>query len=189
MTILSKFIMEKNHILVATPNIIGDLYFRRTVVLLVNNSNKTTMGFMLNKKMNYTLNEITPKIIKPFPLFYGGPLETDSLFFIYSSKVKVKGAISISKDLNWGGDFNEIIELLKHDKISKDDIKFFMGYSGWSQDQLKIEIKENNWEIIEQIDKGVVLSNNTENIWKNFIKSIGEKYLIWSNSPENPGHN
>ena len=87
---LLKFKMEKNQILVATPNIFGDLYFRRTVVLQVGDSNNTIMGFILNKKMNYTLNEITPKIKKPFPLFYGGPLETDSLFFIYSSKVKVK---------------------------------------------------------------------------------------------------
>ena len=186
---LLKFKMEKNQILVATPNIFGDLYFRRTVVLQVGDSNNTIMGFILNKKMNYTLNEITPKIKKPFPLFYGGPIETDSLFFIYSSKVKVKDAIPISKNLNWGGDFNEIIELIKHNKISKDDIKFFLGYSGWSQSQLKIEIKENSWEIFEQFDESLVLSKKTENIWKNFINLKGEKYLMWSNSPENPGHN
>ena len=33
-------------------------------------------------------------------------------------------------------------------KISKDQIRFFAGYSGWGEDQLKNEIKENNWIVL-----------------------------------------
>jgi hypothetical protein len=26
-------------------------------------------------------------------------------------------------------------------------------------------------------------------IWKSFIMSFGDKYILWSNLPENPNHN
>ena len=55
--------------------------------------------------------------------------------------------------------------------------------------QLKNEMKDKNWEIFKNIDQDLVLSNETEGIWKNYLNSIGGEYLIWSNSPENPNHN
>ena len=97
--------------------------------------------------------------------------------------------MSICKNLNWGGDFDEIVKLINDDKISKEDIKFFLGYSGWNPNQLKNEMKDKNWEIFKNIDQDLVLSNETEGIWKNYLNSIGGEYLIWSNSPENPNHN
>ena len=181
--------MKKGYILVAAPSIVGDLSFHRTVVVLVDNTNETLMGFVINKKLDYSLNEVANQLKKSFPLYYGGPVETDSLFFIYNSKVKVSGSMSICKNLNWGGDFDEIVKLINDDKISKEDIKFFLGYSGWNPNQLKNEMKDKNWEIFKNIDQDLVLSNETEGIWKNYLNSIGGEYLIWSNSPENPNHN
>ena len=101
----------------------------------------------------------------------------------------MSGSKSISKNLNWGGNFDEIKSLINQDKISKKDIKFFLGYSGWDTNQLNDEIQNKNWEIINSIDDDMILKNQTENIWKNFLNSLGGEYLIWSNSPENPNHN
>ena len=181
--------LKKGYVLVATPNIIGDFYFHRTAVFLVDSSEESIMGFIINKKLDYSLNEVTNQLKKIFPLYYGGPVETDSLFFIYNSKIKLRGTIQVSEDLCWGGDFDEVIKLINNNKISNEDIKFFLGYSGWSPTQFKAEIREENWEIIKNIKLDLVLSNKTEEVWKNYLKSIGGKYLIWSNSPENPNHN
>ena len=181
--------MNNSYILVSSPNIIGDPHFHRTVVLVVENSKESLMGFTINKKLDYSLNEVSSGIEKKIPLYFGGPVDTDSLFYIYKSKIKVSGSKSISKNLNWGGNFDEIKSLINQDKISKKDIKFFLGYSGWDTNQLNDEIQNKNWEIINSMDDEMILKNQTENIWKNFLNSLGGEYLIWSNSPENPNHN
>ena len=35
----------------------------------------------------------------------------------------------------------------------------------------------------------VILSQQTEGLWKNQMIALGGNYLIWSNTPENPYHN
>ena len=181
--------LKKGYVLVATPSMIKDFYFHRAVILIVDNIKDSLMGFVFNKKLDYSLNEVTGKLKKIFPLYYGGPVETDSLFFIYNSKIKLKGSIPISKHLNWGGDFDEVIKLINDNKISEKDIKFFLGYSGWSTSQFKDEVIKESWEIIKSFDLNLVLANKTEDVWRNYLDSCGYKYLIWSNSPENPNHN
>jgi len=181
--------MKNGNTLIATPAVIGDLYFHRTVILMVNCSEKSSMGFIINKKLEHSLNEVTNQVKSPFPLYYGGPVETDNLFFIYKSKINISKSLSISKNLSWGGNFDEIIKLINDNEISENDIKFFLGYSGWSKNQLNKEMNNKNWEVLKNIDQNLIFSNDIESVWKNNLNSIGGEYLLWSNTPDNPNHN
>ena len=70
-------------------------------------------------------------------------------------------------------------------KISKDEIKFFLGYSGWSKKQLYNEIKSNSWIIKKEYDSNIICSN-PENMWRNILNSIGGEFFLWSNTPRDP---
>jgi putative transcriptional regulator len=50
--------MKVGKILVATPSIIGDVNFQRSVVFLVDQKETGTVGFIINKKLDYTLDEV-----------------------------------------------------------------------------------------------------------------------------------
>ncbi len=76
--------MKTGKLLVATPVVLGDPNFHRAVVLMVDHKTSGSLGFILNKKLEYTLNEVMEGIDSEFPLFFGGPVDPDSLFYIHS---------------------------------------------------------------------------------------------------------
>jgi len=70
-----------------------------------------------------------------------------------------------------------------------DQVKFFLGYSGWSNRQLEIEIKEGSWIMFNRELKTKDIFKNSKRIWKEKMLKLGGKYLLWLNAPENPNHN
>ena len=52
------------------------------------------------------------------------------------------------------------------------NIRFTLGYTGWEPGQLEREIQENTW-LHTSADHTLVFSSNTDQIWKNSVKTIG----------------
>ena len=84
-------------------------------------------------------------------------------------------------------DFNQILELLNSHQISSSNIRFFLGYSGWSKNQLVKEIAENAW-IVSEFDSSKVISLN-DNLWQSVLSDKGGRYKIVSNCPKDPTSN
>ncbi|MEK9852997.1 MAG: YqgE/AlgH family protein, partial [Flavobacteriaceae bacterium] len=76
--------------------------------------------------------------------------------------------------------------LIESKKITPDQIRFFLGYSGWSEGQLEAEINADSWIRIESIALNEWMENSCEDFWKNQMRKLGGRYLLWSNAPENP---
>ena len=57
--------MKSGKFLIATPSIMCDTNFHRAVILLVDHKIDGTIGFILNKKLEYTLNDVISKSKKP----------------------------------------------------------------------------------------------------------------------------
>ena len=55
-------LMNVGKFLIATPSIIGDANFQRSVVLLVDQKESGTVGFILNKKLDYTLDDVMEEL-------------------------------------------------------------------------------------------------------------------------------
>ncbi len=181
--------MNSGKLLVATPSIIGDFNFHRSVVLLTNYKKSGSVGFILNKKLEYSLDEVMEGVNAKFPLYYGGPVEQDNLFYIHTLGDKISNCIQISKALFWNGDFKSVDYLLKTGKLNEGNIRFFLGYSGWSEGQLEEEIEKKSWEPFE-IKSGLeLIKMSTNEMWREFMAVLGGDYLLWSNTPENPSAN
>ncbi|MDB9779301.1 YqgE/AlgH family protein [Flavobacteriaceae bacterium] len=181
--------INQGTLLVAEPSIIGDINLHRSVILLANHKEKASLGFILNKPFDFILKDILPEINSSIEVHYGGPVEPDNLYFIHNSPELITGSIKINEELYWGGNFEKVIKLLNDESIGENNIRFFLGYSGWGENQLQNEIELNSWIIQENCIGNKVININSESFWRKQIRSLGGPYLIWGNAPENPSHN
>ena len=129
--------LKKGQLLVAEPSIIGDLSFNRSVILLAEHNKDGSVGFILNKPLKYTIRDLVPEIEANFKIYNGGPVEQDNLYFIHNVPELITDSIEISSGIFWGGDFELTKELINDGKIKKDNIRFFLGYTGWETQQLE----------------------------------------------------
>ena len=181
--------VKKGNIIVAEPTVFSDENFNRSVILLVDHSQSGSVGFILNKKLEYSTKEIMPELKFEFPIYNGGPVQQDNLYFIHNKSKLISGSFAIKNEIHWGGDFKKTIDLINEKKIKSDEIKFFLGYSGWDKNQLENEIQSNSWRVVNDNKDDLKLLEHCENIWKDNLTKLGGNYMIWSNSPENPNHN
>ena len=100
----------------------------------------------------------------------------------------VPNAIHVTDNIWWGGDFECIKKMFRLGQIEPEELRFFLGYSGWQAGQLETELEQNSW-LITEIEPFQVMNPANTNLWKNTLSELGEKYKIWANFPENPSQN
>ena len=180
-----KLLPSKGKLLIAEPSIIDDS-FGRTVVLLTEHNENGSVGFILNKPLGYTINDLVPDLNCSSEVYNGGPVEQDNLYFIHQSPEKIPDSIEICNGIYWGGDFSALKKLINDKKINPDSLRFFLGYSGWSSKQLLNEMKEDSWVVSEKISTPEILTTRTESMWRSQMMYLGGEYKIWANSPSDP---
>ena len=111
---------SRGRILISEP-FLRDATFGRSVILLVDHTDEGSMGLVINKQLPLFLNDIIMefKYLDEIPLYKGGPIATDTLFYLHTLS-DIPGSISISKGLYLNGDFDEIKKyILQGNKISE----------------------------------------------------------------------
>jgi len=178
---------KKGRILIAEPFLPGS-YFNRSIVLLVDHNEEGTVGFILNKPVDFPVDEFDSKFPKnKNHLFLGGPVNIESIYYVHTLGKHIPNSIHIKDDLYWGGDFEHLKDLINSGIAKPEQVRFFLGYSGWDKEQLNEELAEDSW-LVSDISSKMVMSSN-ESLWKEMVKNLGQKYSIWQNFPENPSMN
>ena len=179
---------KKGRVLIAEPFLPGD-YFSRSVILLVAYSVKGAVGFIINKKVDLSLQDLLPEFADfEGDVYSGGPVSTDSVYFLHKMGGKIPGSIHVLGNLYWGGDFEVLKQMIKTGLISTSEVRFFVGYSGWESGQLEREIKEDSW-LVNDVDEETVMHKMNEATWTDFVRKAGGQYSMWENFPENPAMN
>ncbi|WCC42921.1 YqgE/AlgH family protein [Tenacibaculum finnmarkense] len=173
---------KKGRLLIAEPTILNDSSFKRTIILLTEHTSKSSVGFILNRPLQHTLNDLVPEIDCDFRVYQGDPVEQDNLYFIHQVPQLIPNSIEVANGIYWGGNFENLKELLVENKLKPTDIRFFLGYSGWETNQLIDELNIDSWFISENDYKNILTTNN-ESFWKNKLLQKGGKYKIWANAP------
>jgi putative transcriptional regulator len=178
--------IKSGRLLLAEPFMM-DENFRRTVVLVCDHNYATgTVGLILNKPINLRLTEV----VEDFPefkakLFLGGPVGTDTLQFLHRLGDEIEGSLQLSQKLFWGGNFEQLKTMIEKRLVASDDVRFFLGYSGWSFGQLDEELKSNSWVVTDAGYKHI-FETPADNLWKEVMKNMGGVYNTMAGYPENP---
>lgn len=179
---------RKGRVLIAAPLLRGK-YFSRSVVLLADHNEKGTMGFVLNKSLHLNVNEMVDLLPQcNCPLYLGGPVNTDHLFFIHSLGELIPESYALGNDLYWGGNLNVLYELLDNRVATPQHVRFFTGYAGWSSGQLAEEMEDESW-LVSSLNSKTILQSNPKQLWKTAVNSLGKEYEHWHLFPMNPSLN
>lgn len=176
---------DKGMLLVANP-FLKDENFKRTVVLLCEVNNQNATGFILNTKYHKLLNELIEDIDNiNFPVYYGGPVQLDSLHFLHKRPDLIEESFHIIDGIYWGGSFENVLHLLKENILTADEIRFYIGYSGWDNDQLVNEFEEKSW--FSHVANGnFVFHENCHTHWEETLKDMGGEFARLANYPIDP---
>ncbi|MDY0201897.1 MAG: YqgE/AlgH family protein [Bacteroidales bacterium] len=174
----------KGKVLIAEPRL-ADEYFNRAVILITEHNEQETIGYVLNNTISIKLDEIIPD----FPQFkanisIGGPVEPNSIHFIHTVGNIIPETKNISNGLYWGGDFDTVTSLITQGKITSHQIRFFLGYSGWGQNQLVNEIKEKSW-VVSELDIVQIMAGKS-NLWSKAVQQMGPEFKPWTIYPVSP---
>ncbi len=172
-------------LLIADP-FLKDPNFLRSVIFICEHQEAGSFGFVLNRPYENTLDELIPELEgNPLPVFYGGPVQMDTIHFLHQYPAEIPGGVEVMKGVYWGGEFEKVVELILSGSMKPDKIRFFIGYSGWSDGQLQAELKEKSWLTVQATRK-LVFHKNANEIWKDALKHLGGDYELMVNFPIDP---
>jgi putative transcriptional regulator len=179
---------SQGSLLISEP-FLQDSYFQRAVVLLIQHNSEGSMGFVLNKKTDYVLNSFFPELqdVGDIPLYLGGPVSSNRLFFIHSlGESVVPNTIPINDGLYFDGDFSFLKSYILEGNSIEGKVKFLLGYSGWTKGQLGTELSANSWLVSQEAKNTHLLLADGEAFWKSSLEVLGEKYQTWTRFPKDP---
>lgn len=171
--------MESKNLLVAHP-LLWDGYFRRAVIFLTfPEGPEGAMGFVLNFRTNLFLRDVRPGLKRGnFPIYSGGPVATNNLFFFHNLGDKISESNEIAPNVFFGGNFDELIDLIEMGMVSDENLRLFIGYSGWSEGQLSEEIKNNAW-FTTHIQEQELLKPMGIDAWAEYLYRIKRSLRIF----------
>ena len=172
-------------LLIADP-FLKDPNFMRTVVLLTEHRSDGTLGFVLNRQYENTLDELLPEVkgVK-LPVYYGGPVQMNTIHFLHRYPDQIPGGVEVMKGIYWGGDFEAVVSLINNSDVDPGRLRFYIGYSGWSAGQLATEMAEKTWLTVEAA-RSLIFHTNAEEIWRDSLKHLGGEYQMMINFPIDP---
>jgi len=167
---------------------LGDPHFARTVVLLVHYDEDGVVGLVLNRRTDVPLSQVLDlKAAKDRsdPVFVGGPMEPSAAFALFQSPTKVEKAEKV-----FGGVYlitdKSAFEKTISAQPTPDVFHVYLGYAGWTQDQLRNEVQLGAWFVF-QADSATVFNSDPESLWLEMIKNTELRLAKTERSTEIPG--
>ncbi len=177
---------EKGDLLISEP-FLPDPNFQRTVVLICEHGADGSFGFVLNKQsLIKGMDVLEDAESFDAPLYVGGPVQQDTLHFIHRQVAEIGGGADLGEGIRWGGNFEQLMSLIRSGVANMEDFKFFLGYSGWGKGQLEEELEQNSWIIYKSATAEDIFDTQPDFLWRECLKKMGGKYKIISNYPTDP---
>ncbi|RNL52623.1 YqgE/AlgH family protein [Pedobacter jejuensis] len=180
---------KTGRLLISEP-FMADPNFKRSVILLTEHSDVGSVGYILNQFGNLLLKDVVKDLWEAGnQIYFGGPVGVDTIHFIHRSFDKMQSGEEIGNGIYWGGNFETLKILINSNAIEEDEVKFFIGYSGWDEGQLVKEIEENAWMVSDVSHPDIIFGSDDEKLWRDVIVNLSPKYAHVSNFPTDPSLN
>ena len=180
---MEEILIQSGQVLLAEPFMM-DSNFSRAAVLLCEHNQEGSLGFILNKPLQMRVDEL----VVDFPefdseVFLGGPVQTDTLHYLHCRGDIVDESIRVADGVYWGGDFKKLKALIRHQVIEPSEIRFFVGYSGWSEGQLSGEMTYGSW-VIANMDANYLFNTKPADLWRRIMENMGDRYTVIAQLPD-----
>jgi putative transcriptional regulator len=127
---------------------LDDTYFADAIVYLTECNAGGALGFVVNRPFGRSLHELKEfKHSRSFPLFEGGPVDQEHLFFLHCRPDLITDGTLVSGKVFSGGNFRQVVNGINNRSLLVQDVKLFIGYCGWDAGELEAEIAEGSWEL------------------------------------------
>lgn len=150
---------------------LGDPNFAETVILLIHYDEKGAVGLVLNRRTDVPLSRVLDlKAAKDRsdPIYIGGPVGLSAVFALLQSSAKVERAESIFDGVYLISD-NDLFEQTLSARPDPGAFHVFLGYAGWTQDQLRTEVHLGGWFIFPA-DAATVFNSDPDSLWLHMIR-------------------
>lgn len=128
-------------------------YFEDSVILITRTGEDGATGFVVNQRFGRYLDELEEfKNDKAMPLWEGGPVDQEHLFFTHTRPDLIEEGEPIENGLYSGGNFQQAVKAINAGTLQENEIKIFIGYCGWDAGELEAEIAEGSWEALQAFD-------------------------------------
>lgn len=180
--------------LIIAPPIVKGTFWYKTVIMLVEHYNYGSIGIVLNKKSNMTINELGEKlgldIDVPGFVYNGGPISSNSISLLHSNEWSCSNTLRLNDNFSLSSSKDMLPRLAIGDYPKK--WRLFYGMCGWATNQLESEIQgikpythENSWciassnpELVFEYDLKMQWTNALEQSAEDFAKSIDFKSKV-----------
>jgi putative AlgH/UPF0301 family transcriptional regulator len=151
---------------------LADPIFAKTVVLLVHYDAASVVGLMVNRRSDVPLSRVFDQLKaaknRSDPVFLGGPVEISAVFALLRSKAKREQGEHL-----WGDVYlisaKSLFEKTLSSRPDPGVFRVYLGYAGWTPDQLRKEVEVGAWFIF-QGDAQTVFNSDPDNLWSQMIR-------------------
>ncbi len=181
---MAVFEAKKGNLLIAEP-FLGDSNFERAVIFLCEHNEAGSFGLVLSQTMDLRLEDVLDGVYGTVPLYIGGPVEPNTLHFLHRIPEQIEGSVEVCEGLYFSGNFEQVKQLINLGLIPENDIRFFVGYSGWGEGQLDAEMKQNTW-MSTTVNIDYIFDTPAAELWRLVLRNMGGDFKVLANYPIDP---
>ncbi len=180
--------VKAGKVLLAEP-FMFDSNFKRSAILLCEHNEEGSIGFIMNKELDMKVDEL----IGDFPefdtnVFFGGPVQTDTIHYVHNVGDLLEDSVKILNGVFWGGNFEKLKFLIDSKLILPKNIRFFVGYSGWSEGQLMDEMDFGSW-VLANMHSNYLFKSKPSMLWEQIMGNKGDTFSVISQLPDGANWN
>jgi putative transcriptional regulator len=166
-----------------------DPNFAESVVLVTPYDQRGgSVGLILNRPLNIPIEKVLqiPSLQKNRHLLYfGGPVATNSVVFLFRHGKKLPRALHIVDDVYMSTHLPLLDELIKQGINGPTDLRVFLGYSGWARGQLASELKRGVWRLKRLEDSRLLLRKDVRGMWEELTGKMRGNWVMLEQNSEN----
>lgn len=170
-------IVPVGSLLAASPDL-RDRNFMHSVVLVVAHGEGGAHGLVINRPANLSIDALLPQHPllgrAKFPVHAGGPVGLDTLQILHRVPEHVPEGIELGDGVAIGGELDAVARYVaEHPRQAQHDVRFVLGYAGWSAGQLERELADSSW-LPAQLRADWIFGNDAGSLWRRVVRSLGD---------------
>lgn len=183
----------EGHFLLAA-NHMRDPNFYQSVVLMLEHTDETAMGLIVNRPMSTKLHEALGDMGSPTnqrsPLFSGGPVEDSSMFIMHNCEDLSSSDRTVCDGVYVSSSSDSFDHLIQEsiDDLRERLFRVYCGYAGWGGGQLEQEIERGDWLSVPATSERVFQSDPYE-LWDDCMRELKGKHRILPHNSSDPQMN